>query len=309
VSSVGEMKFSVWPSFARPWNELVELATWAENAGWHGLWYADHLMPNTDDGTPDDGDALECWSALAGLAPLTTRLRLGSLVSPVTLHHPLVLAKRAVTVDHISGGRAVLGLGAGWQVNEHACAGIELPLPGPRVDRFAEAIEMIHGVLTNDRTTTEGSWFKATDLPFQPRPVQAKLPVMVGTGSPRMSRLTARFADEWNTWGNPDEFRRRSETFTAACEREDRDPQSVYRSAQALLFITDDPARAAAIAARAPDDRSLIGGAAQLTDLIGTYAAAGVDEFIVPDFTLGATHAERLDNHAWIQEHIVAHLS
>lgn len=124
------MKFSVWPSYERPWNEVVELAAWAESAGWYGLWYADHLMPDTDDGAPDDGDALECWSVLAGLAPLTSTLRLGSLVSPVTLHHPVVLAKRATTVDHISDGRAVLGIGAGWQVNEHACAGIELPPPG-----------------------------------------------------------------------------------------------------------------------------------------------------------------------------------
>jgi alkanesulfonate monooxygenase SsuD/methylene tetrahydromethanopterin reductase-like flavin-dependent oxidoreductase (luciferase family) len=302
------MKFSIWPSFARPWDEVVAMATWAEAAGWHGLWYADHLMPNTEDGSPDDGDALECWSVLAGLAPITSTLRLGSLVSPVTFHHPLVLAKRATTVDHLSGGRAVLGIGAGWQVNEHACAGIELPPPGPRVDRFAEAIEMIHGVLSQHRTTTEAKWFKATDLPFQPRPVQAKLPVMVGTGSPRMSRLTARFADEWNTWGNPTELLRRTEIFDAACEREGRDPRSVYRTAQALIFITNDPATAAKITARAPDDRSLVGNLDQLTEIIATYAAAGVDEFIVPDFTLGATHAERLESHEMLNEHVVAAL-
>ena len=284
------------------------MATWAEAAGWHGLWYADHLMPNTEDGSPDDGDALECWTVLAGLAPITTRLRLGSLVSPVTFHHPLVLAKRATTVDHLSGGRAVLGIGAGWQVNEHACAGIELPPPGPRVDRFAEAIEMIHGVLANQRTTTSGAWFQATDLPFQPKPVQTRLPIVVGTGSPRMSRLTARFADEWNTWGNPTELRRRTEIFDAACEREGRDPKSIYRSAQALIFITDDPAAAAKIAERAPADRTLVGNLDQLTEIIATYTAAGIDEFIVPDFTLGSTHAERLESHARLNEHVVAAL-
>ncbi len=304
------MRFSVWPSFARPWNEVVEVATWAEAAGWHGLWYADHLMPNTEDGSPDDGDALECWSILAGLASLTTRLRLGSLVSPVTFHHPLVLAKRATTVDHMSGGRAVLGIGAGWQVNEHACAGIELPAPGPRVDRFAEAIEMIARSLREPaRVTTDAAWFKATDLPFQPKPVQTRLPVMVGTGSPRMARLTARWADEWNTWGNPDELRRRMGIFDTACEREERDPAGVYRSAQALLFFADDATRAAAIKQRAPDDRSLVGGPAEIADLLHTYVEAGIDEFIVPDFTLGGSHQERLDTLSLINEQIIPALA
>jgi alkanesulfonate monooxygenase SsuD/methylene tetrahydromethanopterin reductase-like flavin-dependent oxidoreductase (luciferase family) len=302
------MKFSVWPSFARPWQEVVQVAAAAEAAGWHGLWYADHLMPNTEDGTPDDGDAHECWSILAGLAALTSTLRLGSLVSPVTLHHPVVLAKRATTVDHISGGRAVLGIGAGWQVNEHACAGIELAAPGVRVDRFAEAIEVITRVLREQRVTTDGTWFRATDLPFQPKPVQQPLPVMVGTGSPRMSRLTAKWADEWNTWGTPDEVRRRTTVFDAACEREGRDPASVRRSVQALVFVADDPTRVAKLRERVPADRSLVGSYAELTDLVGSYAEMGVDEFILPDFTLGGSHDERLDAYAAFHDHVAAAL-
>jgi alkanesulfonate monooxygenase SsuD/methylene tetrahydromethanopterin reductase-like flavin-dependent oxidoreductase (luciferase family) len=303
------MKFSVWPSFSRPWSEVVELATWAEAAGWHGLWYADHLMPNTANGSPDDGDANECWTVLAALAPLTTTLRLGSLVSPVTLHHPLVLAKRATTVDLISNGRAVLGIGAGWQINEHACAGIDLPDPGLRVDRFAQAIELISGVLSQKRTTTKGAWFKATDLPFQPKPVQRPLPIVVGTGSPRMSRLTARYAQEWNTWGHLAEVRRRTDIFNEACDREGRDPASVHRSVQAMLFITDDAARAEKIRESAPQDRALIGNGAQLAELIGGYVEMGVDEFIVPDFTLGDSHQERMDSYALVHETVVAALA
>jgi alkanesulfonate monooxygenase SsuD/methylene tetrahydromethanopterin reductase-like flavin-dependent oxidoreductase (luciferase family) len=303
------MKFSVWPSFNRPWLEVVELAKVAEATGWYGLWYAEHLMPNTDDGSPDDGDALECWSVLAGLAALTKRLRLGSLVSPVTLQHPVVLAKRATTVDHISNGRAVLGIGAGWQVNEHLCAGIELPPPGVRVDRFEEAIEIIRGVLHQTRVTTTGSWFRATDLPFQPKPVHARMPVVVGTGSPRMARITARFADEWNTWGDLALVRERSEMFAAACEREQRDPATVKRSAQALILTSEDPARLARLRDRAPQDRSLVGGAAELTEMIGGYAESGFDEFIVPDFTLGRSHQERLDSFAFLRENVFANLS
>jgi alkanesulfonate monooxygenase SsuD/methylene tetrahydromethanopterin reductase-like flavin-dependent oxidoreductase (luciferase family) len=302
------MKFSVWPSNGRPWADVIELAAWAEAAGWYGLWYADHLMPNTEDGSPDDGDAFECWTVLTALAPLTNRIRLGSLVSPVTFHHPLVLAKRAATTDIISNGRAVLGIGAGWQVNEHACGGIELPPPGQRVNRFAEAIEMIAGVLSQHRTTTKGSWFKAADLPFQPKAIQSPLPIVVGTGSPRMSRLTARYAQEWNTWGHLEEVRRRSGIFEAACDREGRDLATIHRSAQAMLFITDDAERAEKIRERAPQDRALIGSIAQITEMIGGYVEMGVDEFIVPDFTLGNTHSERMDNYALIHEHVFSAL-
>ena len=302
------MKFSIWPMSNRTWTEIVDTANFAESSGWFGLWFADHLMPNTEDGTADDGDTHECWSVLAGLASMTSRLRLGSLVSPVTLHHPLVLAKRAVTVDHISNGRAVLGLGAGWQVNEHACAGIELPPPGVRVDRFGEAIEIVHRVLRDQRVTSDGSWFRATDLPFQPKGVQQPLPIVVGTGSPRMSRLTARWAEEWNSWGNPTELSRRSDIFNAACEAEDRDPSTVHRSAQAMVFITEDPAKAMKLRERAPQDRSLIGGITEILDLVGAYSELDIDEFIVADFTLGSSHQERMDTYALIHEHVVTPL-
>lgn len=302
------MDFSVWPSFSRPWSEVADLARLAETLGWHGFWYADHLMPNTEDGTPADGDALECWSVLAGLAAVTSRIRLGSLVSPVTFHHPVVLAKRATTVDHISGGRAVLGLGAGWQVNEHACIGVELPAPGVRVDRFAEAIEVVSRVLREPRVSTDGSFFRATDLPFEPKPVQARLPVMVGTSSPRMSRLAARWADEWNTWGDPTLVRERTAMVNEACAREGRDPASLRRSAQAMIFVAHDAAAVAGLRERAPEGRSLVGGAAELVDQIGSYRELGIDEFIVPDFTLGATPAERLDTYAFLHEEVVGAL-
>jgi alkanesulfonate monooxygenase SsuD/methylene tetrahydromethanopterin reductase-like flavin-dependent oxidoreductase (luciferase family) len=300
------MQFSVWPSFARSWSEITDLARTAEAGRWHGLWFADHLMPNTEDGTPDDGDAHECWTVLAALASTTTRLRLGSLVSPVTLHHPVVLAKRAATTDHISGGRVVLGVGAGWQVNEHTTAGIALPPPGPRVTQFEEALEIITRCYREHRVTTSGATFRATDLPFQPKPVQAPLPVMVGTGSPRMMRVTARWADEWNTWGHPEEVHRRTQLFLEACERVGRDPGTVRRSVQGLLFVTDDPARAAKLRERAPQDRALVGGRAEIVDVIGRYVEQGVDEFALPDFTLGDTPEERRDRYAWFHDEVMS---
>ena len=102
------MRFSVWTSFARPWPELVAFARHAEEQGWYGIWYADHYMPDTPDGVPADGMALECWSMLASIAAAVPRLRLGSLVSPSTVHHPALLAKQAATIDHVRDRKSVV---------------------------------------------------------------------------------------------------------------------------------------------------------------------------------------------------------
>jgi alkanesulfonate monooxygenase SsuD/methylene tetrahydromethanopterin reductase-like flavin-dependent oxidoreductase (luciferase family) len=294
------MKFSVWPSYDRSWQETLSLARWAEAHGFDGFWYADHLMPFRPDGTPDPGDALECWTVLAAIGALVPRVRLVSMVSPVTIHHPVVLAKRATTVDHVSGGRAVLGLGAGWQVNEHAAYGFELPEPGPRVTRFAEALEVVHRLLRDDTVSFEGATYRLDGAPFSPKPV-GPLPLLVGTGSPRMSRITARWADEWNTWGDPDEVGRRTDRFLAACEAVDRDPATVRRSAQAMVFLdgaTDEVV----------PGRSLVGGPAELVEQLNRYVALGVDEFAIPDFTLGESPQERADSLARLHAEVIPHV-
>lgn len=284
------MELAVWTSYEREWDEVVDNARWAEANGFDGFWYADHFMPNTEDDSPSDGPALECWTVLAAIGALVPRLRLTSMVSPVTIHHPVVLAKRAATVAAITGGRVVLGLGAGWQVNEHTAYGFDLPAPGPRVSRFEEAIEVIHRLFHDELSDFQGSYYALNGAPFAPKP---DVPIMVGTGSPRMARITARWADEWNTWGNPDELQRRTDVWLAGCEAVGRDPSTMRRSAQALVFLTDDDATRDAIRAMAPADRTLAGGPAELTELIGTYADAGIDEFAIPDFTLGRSREER----------------
>ncbi len=297
------MRFSVWPSFERTWDEVLDLASWADSTGWHGIWFADHYMANTPDDTVSDAPALECWSVLAGLATATQHLRLGSLVSPTTVHHPALLAHRAATIDHISHGRFVLGLGAGWQVNEHRAYGIDLPAPGPRVSRFAEAIEVVHRLLDEPRVTFDGRWFHLTDAPCEPKPVQQPLPIMVGTGSPRMLRIAARWAHEWNTWGNADTVRARTGEFWRACELEGRDPSTVRRSVQALVMCSDDPATTEQRRAAAPPDRSIVGSTAEVIDHLGELAGLGVDEFIVLDTPLGRSPSERRDGyeHFWAE--------
>ena len=301
------MKFSLWPSFDRTWDETLTVAQFAEQHGYHSFWCADHLMPNRPDGKPDPGDALECWSVLAAVGALVPRIRLVSMVTPLTVHHPVVIAKRATTVDHISGGRAVLGLGAGWQENEHRSYGFELHAPGSRVDRFAEGIEIVHRLFREESVTFDGLHFRLTDAPFSPKPL-GPLPILVGTGSPRMLRLTARWAQEWNTWGDPTVVAQRTDVFRTACDGVDRDPATMRRSAQALVFLTRTDAERDAAAPFAASGRALIGDASELIDLLGQYDAMGVDEFALPDFTLGRSAEQRADALATLHDEVFRHL-
>lgn len=298
------MQFSVWPSYDRSWSETLSLATWAEQAGFASFWYADHLVSQVEDG--ESGNAHECWTVLAAIGALVPRLRLVSMVSPVTIHHPVVLAKRATTTDHISGGRAVLGLGAGWMVEEHTAFGFELPDPGPRVQRFAEALEIVHRLFREDSVDFHGSAYQLAAARLGPKPVHGTLPLVVGTGGPRMLRLTAQWADEWNTWGDLAQVRHRTQLFMAACEAVGRDPGTMHRSAQALIFYAPTAASRATQEPHVVADRSLIGGAQELIDQLAQYAEMGVDEFAIADFTLGDTPEQRRETYESIQADVLS---
>ncbi|MBM3639270.1 MAG: LLM class flavin-dependent oxidoreductase [Actinobacteria bacterium] len=287
------MKFSVWPNSSRPWNEVKSLVTKLEQQGWDGIWYADHYMPNTDDGATVGGDFHECFTVLTALAAVTSTVRLGSLVAPTTVHHPAVLANRAATIDRVSSGRFVLGLGAGWQVNEHRAYGIELFDNKNRVDRFEEAIEIIARLLSEERVTFAGRHFSITDAPCEPKPVQSPLPLLVGTGGPRMLRLTARWASEWNTWGSPESAGAVLKKLEQACDSVGRDPASIHKTVQALVFLVEDDKKAEELRALMPADRAVIGNVGEMQDVVNRYREAGFDEVCVPDFTVGNTAEER----------------
>ncbi len=187
------MRFSIWPSPMRPWEEILELTQHCEKTGWDGVYFADHFMPNAADTTPMDGDTLECWSVIAGLAAAVPRLRLAPLVTSVTYRHPAILANIAAAVDNISNGRLLLGIGAGWQENEHAAYGIELGSVKDRLDRFEEATQIVISLLREKRTTFQGDYFNVTDAPNQPPPVQDPIPVLIGGGGEkRTMRIAAR---------------------------------------------------------------------------------------------------------------------
>ena len=303
------MKFSVWPNMSHAPSEVLDTARWADANGWYGVWYADHYMPNTGSEAFEPGDTHECWAMLPAIAAVTERIRVGSLVAPTSIHHPAVLANRAATIDHISNGRMVLGLGAGWQINEHCAYGIELEPPKQRVDRFDEAIQIIRSLLGNDRTTFAGSVYTITDAPSDPAPIQSPLPILVGTGSPRMLRITARHADEWNTWGGPEMAGGARSKFDAACESVERDPSSMWTSVQALVMLSDDAAAVDSALTSPIGARMVAGTAAQLVDEMGRYAELGFDEFIVPDFNLGRTPDARRQSLQRIQADVISQLT
>ena len=278
------MRFSFWISSDRPWIEIHELATYAEAAGWDGLWLADHFMPNDDNAL--DQPMGECFSLLAALAATVPRVRLGSLVAGNTYRHPAVLAKMAASIDQVSGGRLVLGLGAGWQENEHQRYGIPFGTTAERIAWFEEACQIVVGLRDQARTTVAGVHYQIEDAPLSPRPV-GPMPLLIGSsGQVKMAAIVARYADEWNTWSTPSLWKEKRVGFDRALDAIDRDPASLYRSTQALVLLGP---KAKEKAEELAAIRPAIGGTAeQLVDTIGEWVEAGLDEFIVPSFTFNS---------------------
>ena len=303
------MKFSVWPSPSRPTDEVLDLARTADTNGWFGFWFADHYMANSGNESIKTGDVHEVWSILPAVAAVTESIRVGPLVSPTSVHHPAVLANRATTLDHVSHGRFVLGLGAGWQVNEHQAYGIALEEPKVRVDRFEEAIQIVRSLLDEDRTTFEGTHYTITDAPSDPSPVQEKLPIVVGTSGPRMCRITARHAQEWNTWGSPDIAAQKLDVFTNACARVDVDVASKHTAVQSMFMLTDDQAKIDEALAGPMGENTIAGSDEVIIDAIGRYAELGFDEVIVPDFSLGETVEERREAYERFTANVIPQFS
>ncbi|HEY8525868.1 MAG TPA: LLM class flavin-dependent oxidoreductase [Acidimicrobiales bacterium] len=232
--------------------EMDELrASWRrfEDAGvdWISVW--DHLYE-----APPAGGTLPHFEAVATLGALaadTSRVRIGCLVFYVGYRNPGLLAKAATTIDHISGGRFELGLGAGWHEWEAAAFGYDFPGPGARLDMLDEAAPLIRSFLTTDRTTHEGRYFRAADASCLPRPVQDRLPIWIGgTGTRRTLRIAARHADGWNAaYVSPEEYRRLNGVLDEWCEKEGRDPATLRRSVNLMFLLSADPQAAAQVEA------------------------------------------------------------
>jgi alkanesulfonate monooxygenase SsuD/methylene tetrahydromethanopterin reductase-like flavin-dependent oxidoreductase (luciferase family) len=181
----------------------------------------------------------------------------------------------------------VLGVGAGWQRNEHHQYGITLPEPRELVDRFAEACQVLAALLSDTRTTFEGRYYTLLDAECEPKPVQAPLPLLVGGKGDRMLGITARHAQEWNMWASPETLRERGAVLDAHCERLGRDPGTVERSVQALVHVTEDEAAAKALTEAVAPRPVCAGSPERFGEMVAAWADAGATEVVVPDFALG----------------------
>lgn len=237
---------------------------------------------------------LESWSALAALSALVPRIRVGTIVLGNTYRHPAVVAKMAAQVDIISGGRLVLGIGAGWQENEHEAYGIPFYTMRERLERLDEACQVIKSLWTQDRSSFAGRHYTLSDAPLDPKPVQRPHPeLMIGGGGERVTlRIVARHADHWNVWGGPRVLARKGAILDEHCAALGRDPRTITRSANMTLLITDregEIERLADTVARrmgrhAADarDTCLAGTPAQIAEQLQQLRAAGVGVLFIP---------------------------
>ena len=257
------------------------------------MYFADHFMPNGPGPAPLDGDILECWSVLAALAASVPRVRLAPLVTSVTYRHPAVLAKIAAAVDQVSRGRLTLGVGAGWQENEHAAYGIALGTVRERMDRFEEATQILRSLLDQSRTTFSGQCFQLQDAPNQPAPVQARVPLLIGGGGERRTlRIAARYADHWNAWTTPELLTHKLSVLRAHCEQVGRDPAQIHVSTQAVLFLSTDEEWLKDKREGLPTRPVIAGTPAEVAAIVARYQEAGADELIIPDFNGSLTRAK-----------------
>jgi len=279
------MRFSFWTGNGQTWEDTLEGCRHAESTGWDGIWYADHFMPNEEN---IDQPIHEAWSVLAAIAASVPRVRIGPLVAGNTYRNPALTAKIAATIDHISGGRVVLGLGAGWQENEHEKYGFEFSTVKGRLDRLDEAVEIIVSLLTNGRTNYQGEHYTVVDAPLDPKPIQTKIPLMIGGGGrKRTLRTAALHADEWNYWGMPEDIAELCAVLDAHCDDVERDSTEIQRSACALMFIAESEEKLERFRDQDFGRATIVGTPTEVVDIVGDYAEAGLDELIVPDFTFG----------------------
>ena len=251
------------------WPQVRAFGQHAEAVGLHSLWVCDHLLS----GPPDDG-IHEGWTILAALASSTSRVELGQLVTCTSFRHPALLAKMATTADAVSGGRLILGLGAGWYDAEYQAFGYPTD---HRVGRFEEAIAIIAPLVRGERVTLAGRYYQVRDAVLRPPP-DRRIPMLVAAEGRRMLRLTARYADAWNTawFGLPDDLlQRRLAELNAALEAEGRNPDTLRRT---VGMEVRDP-QAAAPGGNL--DEGFGGSVDQLARAIDAYEQLGFDDLVV----------------------------
>jgi probable F420-dependent oxidoreductase len=271
------------------WPELLDMARAAEEVGFDSLWVGDHLLYRDED-LPPRGP-WEAWSVLAALAAVTDKVELGPLVASVSFLNPAMLAKKASTIDEISEGRLILGLGAGWNEPEYRAFGFPFD---HRVDRFEEAFAIIRGLLREGAVDFVGRYHQARDCLLLPPPRRPNgPPIMVGTQGPRMLELAAAHADAWNTWfswyGNrPEGLASLRGKVDAACESVGRDPATLERTVAVLVQVGegDVAQRGGPVEERSP----IRGSAEEMAEALRAFSAEGIShvQIVVEPITVAS---------------------
>ena len=245
--------------------------------GWISVW--DHFHGAT--GKPDDAACLEAVAMQAALACTTSKVRCGSLVYSIGYRHPAVLAKAITAIDQLSGGRADMGIGAGWAQVEYDAYGIPFPDAKTRLDQLEEGIQCLRGLLHDDVTTFEGQYFTLTDARNEPRPVQSKLPVWIGGGGEKRTlKIAARHADGWNVpFVTPEQFAHKCGVLDQHCAVAGRDPHEIKRAVNlGLAYSEDSLLQQFGGIANAVRGGVLSGSDDEIVDRIGQYVAGGADQ-------------------------------
>jgi F420-dependent oxidoreductase-like protein len=280
----------LWPQ-TEGWPVLRDAALRADRAGLDSLWTWDHLMAIVGSW---EQPILEGWTTLAALAALTERPTLGLMVSANTFRNPGLTAKLATTLDHLSGGRAVLGIGGAWFEREHDAYGIEAWGSGfgERLDRLDESVMLLRRLLDGERIADHaGRFYRMHDALVEPRPVQTRLPILIGGSGPKKTlRTTARYADAWNTGGTVNQLRRKDETLRERCAEVGRNPDEIERTTSVWMAIRDDPAEARRVLAAnaaangdslADDDLAYVGPPEKIADELRPIVELGFRHVIV----------------------------
>jgi len=256
-------RFGICTDQNMPWEKNVERWQLFERLGYESAWLCDHLVQPSR----PNGPYLEAWSLLAGLAARTEKIRIGVLVTSNTFRFPQVVAKMAVTIDHISNGRLEVGLGAGWYEPEHTMFGIPFPETKELVGRFREAVQVIDLLTREDTSSFDGKYYQLKDAQSRPASIQKpRPPLVIGAFGPRMLKIVATYADTWNAFGTPAEMRERNQMLDDYCRELGRDPDTLDRSLYYWVPKSDADPWASKQA---------------FNDVIDPYIEAGVNQFIL----------------------------
>lgn len=270
---------------------IVAIAVTAEESGFDSVWVMDHFYQIANVGPPSD-PMLEAYTLLGGIAARTTSARLGAMVTGVTYRNPALLAKMVTTLDVVSSGRAILGIGAAWNDEEHSGYGFNFPPVGERMDRLEEALQIVRAMFTDETPTFKGRYYRIDAARNRPRPVEPEgIPILVGgSGERRTLRLVAQYADACNLFGDLETVRHKLDVLARHCETVGRDPAEITKTRLGGLLVAETSAEAELAVRRAAEARGvdpaafagyfIAGDPDTVCEQVATYLDAGLDGMI-----------------------------